>query len=130
MAKLLVRPASDAVGSLGTAGLDRVVERDARGELAAGTSGVRHYGEEGEARENVVSVFIEAFAPPPQMIIFGAVDFTAALAKVAKVLGYRVTVCDAREVFATKQRFPMADDVIGVVARSVPGRDRWRARSP
>ena len=111
-AKLLVRPASDAVGSLGTAGLDRVVQRDARGELAAGTSGIRHYGEDGEARENVVSVFIEAFAPPPQMIIFGAVDFTAALAKVAKVLGYRVTVCDAREVFATTQRFPMADVVV------------------
>src|SRR6056297_908466 len=45
------------------------------------------------------------------MWIFGAVDFTAALARVAKVLGYRVTVCDAREVFATKRRFPMADAV-------------------
>ena len=58
-----------------------------------------------------VSVFIESHALPPQMWIFGAVDFTAALAKVAKVLGYRVTVCDAREVFATKRRFPMADAV-------------------
>ena len=46
------------------------------------------------------------------MIIFGAVDFTAALAKVAKLLGYRVTVCDARAVFATVQRFPMADEVV------------------
>src|SRR5213078_3818882 len=46
------------------------------------------------------------------MIIFGAVDFTAALAKVAKVLGYRVVVCDARAVFATVQRFPMADEVV------------------
>jgi xanthine dehydrogenase accessory factor len=46
------------------------------------------------------------------MWIFGAVDFTAALAKVAKVLGYRVTVCDAREVFATRRRFPMADEVV------------------
>ena len=63
-------------------------------------------------REDVVAVFIESFAPPPQMLIFGAVDFTAALAKVAKVLGYRVTVCDAREVFATNQRFPMADDLV------------------
>ena len=59
-----------------------------------------------------VSVFIESFAPPPQMLIFGAVDFTAALARVAKVLGYRVTVCDAREVFATRRRFPMADEVV------------------
>jgi xanthine dehydrogenase accessory factor len=46
------------------------------------------------------------------MIIFGAVDFTAALAKVAKLLGYRVTVCDARPVFATRARFPMADEVV------------------
>ena len=59
----------------------------------------------------VVRVFVESWAPPPQMWIFGAVDFTAALAKVAKVLGYRVTVCDAREIFATRRRFPMADEV-------------------
>jgi xanthine dehydrogenase accessory factor len=57
-------------------------------------------------------VFIESFALPPRMIIFGAVDFTAALVKVAKVLGYRVTVCDARAVFATVQRFPMADEIV------------------
>ena len=55
---------------------------------------------------------MESFAPPPRMVIFGAVDFTAALARVAKVLGYHVTVCDAREIFATKRRFPMADEVI------------------
>ena len=110
-AKLLTRPDGEVMGSLGTVGLDRVVERDARGELAAGRSGIRHYGEQGEAREEAVSVFVESFAPPPQMIIFGAVDFTAALVKVAKVLGYRVTVCDAREVFATHRRFPLADEV-------------------
>jgi xanthine dehydrogenase accessory factor len=46
------------------------------------------------------------------MLIFGAVDFTAALARVAKDLGYHVTVCDAREVFATRKRFPMADEVV------------------
>jgi len=57
-------------------------------------------------------VFIESFAQPPRMLIFGAVDFTAALVRVAKVLGYRVTVCDAREVFATRQRFPLADEVV------------------
>ena len=110
--KLLVRADDTVIGTLGSEGLDRVVERDARGELAAGRSGLRHYGEHGEAREDVISVFVESFAPPPQMLIFGAVDFTAALAKVAKVLGYRVTVCDAREVFATRQRFPMADDLV------------------
>ncbi|MFQ5558328.1 MAG: XdhC family protein [Acidimicrobiales bacterium] len=111
-AKLLVRPDGPATGTLGDPDLDRVAERDARGELAAGRSGIRHYGEHGEAREEVVSVFIESFAPPPRMLIFGAVDFTAALAKVAKVLGYRVVVCDAREVFATERRFPMADEVV------------------
>jgi xanthine dehydrogenase accessory factor len=111
-AKLLVRPDADPVGTLGNDDLDRVVARDALGELEAGLTGTRHYGARGEAREEVVSVFIESFVLPPRMIIFGAVDFTAALAKVAKVLGYRVTVCDARAVFATVQRFPMADEVV------------------
>ena len=111
-AKLLVRPGRDTLGSLGDADLDRVVGRDALGELAAGLTSTRHYGAHGEARERDVSVFIESFAPPPRMIIFGAVDFTAALARAGKLLGYRVTVCDARAVFATVQRFPMADEVV------------------
>ena len=112
-AKILVQPFGEEVeGTLGNEELDRVAIRDALGELAAGRSGIRHYGQHGEAREETVQVFIESFAPPPQMLIFGAVDFTGALVKVAKVLGYRVTVCDAREVFATKKRFPQADEVI------------------
>jgi xanthine dehydrogenase accessory factor len=111
-AKLLVRPDGNASGSLGDENLDRVVARDARGELEAGLTSTRHYGAHGEARELEVSVFIESFALPPRMIIFGAVDFTAALAKVAKVLGYQVIVCDARAVFATVLRFPMADEVV------------------
>lgn len=111
-AKLLLRPDGAPLGSLGDPDLDRVVGRDAVGELAAGITSVRHYGPHGEARERVVSVFIESFAPPPHMVIFGAVDFTAALARTAKLLGYRVTVCDARETFATRRRFPMADDVV------------------
>jgi xanthine dehydrogenase accessory factor len=110
--KLLVRPGQVARGTLGSSTLDRVVARDAQGELSAGTTGIRHYGPEGEAGLDTVAVFIESFAPPPQMVIFGAVDFTAALARIAKVLGYRVTVCDARPVFATKQRFPWADQVV------------------
>ena len=110
--KLLVGPGRTPIGSLGNPDLDRVVIRDALGELAAGTTVVRHYGEHGEARETVVAVFVESFAPPPQMLVFGAVDFTAALTRVAKVLGYRVTVCDAREVFATRARFPQADEVV------------------
>ena len=113
-AKLLV--GADAgeppFGSLGDPELDRVVARDARAELDAGRSATRHYGPQGQARQDEVEVFIEAFAPPPRMLIFGAVDFTAALTRVAKVLGYRVTVCDARPVFATPQRFPLADEVV------------------
>jgi xanthine dehydrogenase accessory factor len=115
--KLLVTTDAGPIGSLGHPELDRVVERDALAELEAGRSGVRHYGPEGQTTPEdlvdtpIVSVFVESWAPPPQMWIFGAVDFTAALAKVAKVLGYRVLVCDAREIFATRRRFPMADEV-------------------
>ena len=111
-AKIIVGDGLDPVGTLGDADLDRVVIRDSIGELAGGRTGVRHYGPHGEAREEAVSVFIESFAPPPHMLIFGAVDFTGALVKVAKVMGYYVTVCDAREVFATKRRFPGADEVV------------------
>ena len=110
--KLLVRPGEVPLGSLGDEDLDRVAARDTLAELDAGRSGMRHYGPHGEARQDEVTVFIESFAPPPRMLIFGAVDFTAALVRVAKVLGYRVTVCDAREVFATTQRFPFADEVV------------------
>jgi xanthine dehydrogenase accessory factor len=117
-AKLLIEPGAAPRGTFGDAELDRIVTRDARAELEAGRSGIRHYGPHGETTPEdlvdtpVVRVFIETWAPPPLMWIFGAVDFTAALAKVAKVLGYRVTVCDAREVFATRRRFPMADEVV------------------
>jgi xanthine dehydrogenase accessory factor len=111
-AKLLVGPGRAASGTLGDPDLDRVVGRDALGELESGITSTRHYGQHGEAREEAVTVFIESFALPPRMVIFGAVDFTAALARIAKVLGYRVTVCDARAVFATVQRFPMADEVV------------------
>jgi xanthine dehydrogenase accessory factor len=116
--KLLVRPGEQALGTLGDPDLDRVVGRDALAELEAARSGVRHYGPQGQTTPEdledspVVLVFVESYAPPPQMWIFGAVDFTAALAKVAKVLGYRVTVVDAREIFATRRRFPMADEVV------------------
>ena len=86
-AKLLAKSDGTVLGTLGNPDLDRVVARDALGELQAGLTSTRHYGEHGEAREDTVSVFIESFAPPPRMVIFGAVDFTAALAKIAKVLG-------------------------------------------
>ena len=120
-ATLLIAPDQgkiETLGTLGNAELDRVASRDAIGELEAGRTSVRNYGPAGQVTPEdlqdtpVVRVFVESFSPPPQMIIFGAVDFTAALARVAKVLGYYVVVCDAREVFATKRRFPMADEVL------------------
>ena len=117
-AKLMITTAGEQVGDLGHPELTRIVARDALAELEAGRSGIRNYGPQGETTPEdlgntpTVRVFIETWAPPPQMWIFGAVDFTAALAKVAKILGYRVVVCDAREVFATRRRFPMADEVV------------------
>ncbi len=110
--KLLVRPDGSAVGSLGHPELDRVVARDVLGDLAQGRTGLRHYGPEGQAVGTSLSVFVESFTPPPRMLVFGAVDFTGALVRVAKVLGFVVTVCDAREVFATRARFPEADEVV------------------
>ena len=72
----------------------------------------RHYGPHGEARRAEVAVFIEVFAPPARLIVFGAVDFTRALVEVGKVLGFVVTVCDPRPVFATRARFARADEVV------------------
>lgn len=115
---LVVTQDGQAQGTLGTSELDRVASRDALGELEAGRTGIRHYGPQGQTTPEdlgdtpTVRVFIDSYAPPPIMWIFGAVDFTASLAKVAKVLGYWVVVCDAREVFATRRRFPMADEVL------------------
>ncbi|MFV1990766.1 MAG: XdhC family protein [Acidimicrobiales bacterium] len=110
--KLLVRPEFNSLGDLGDPDLNRVVERDAIAGLETGLTELRHYGPHGEARMEDVSVFIEVQAPRPRMLIFGAVDFTRALAEAAKFLGFRVTVCDAREVFATRRRFPLADEVV------------------
>ena len=110
--KVLLVDGDEPVGRLADPDLHRVVLRDAAAALAAGATSVRRYGAQGQANEDTVTVFVEAFAPPPRLLIFGAVDFTAALVRVAKVLGYHVTVCDAREVFATRARFPLADEVV------------------
>ena len=108
---LVVRP-DHTEGSLGTDRLDDTVREDAIGMLASGTTGFLHYGPEGERLGEGLDVFVGSFAPPPQMFIFGAIDFSAALVRVGKLLGFRVTVCDARPVFATRKRFPDADDVV------------------
>ena len=110
-ARLLVRPGREVLGSLGNSALDEVATRDVLGELELGQTCVRHYGAGGEQRMDDLTLFVESFAPQPRMLIFGAVDFTASLARVAKVLGYKVVVCDARKVFATPKRFPMADEI-------------------
>ncbi|MFE9774687.1 XdhC family protein [Streptomyces sp. NPDC005931] len=99
-------------GTLGTSGLDAAVTADARGELALGGTGLRHYGPRGQRREDVVSVFLQSFAPPPRMLVFGAIDYAAAVARMGLFLGYRVTVCDARPAFATPGRFPEAVEVV------------------
>ena len=100
-------------GSLGAGDrLDAAVDDDAGGMLAQGLTGVRRYGAHGERRGDELSVFVNSFAPPPRMLVFGAIDFAAAVARVGKFLGYRVTVCDARGLFATQARFPDADEVV------------------
>jgi xanthine dehydrogenase accessory factor len=104
--------AYDADGTLGTEGLDVAVLADARGMLAAGRTGTRHYGPRGERRVDDVTVLVQAFTPPPRMLVFGATDFAGALARMGVFLGYRVVVCDARPVFATARRFPDAHEVV------------------
>jgi xanthine dehydrogenase accessory factor len=101
-----------ASGTLGSERLDAAVDDDALGMLAQGLTGIRRYGAHGERRGDELSVFVNSFAPPPQMLVFGAIDFAAAVARVGKFLGYHVTVCDARKVFATASRFPDADEVV------------------
>jgi xanthine dehydrogenase accessory factor len=99
-------------GTLGGPRPDAAVADDARGLLAAGRSSTLEYGPDGQRRGEGMRVFVNSFAPRPRMLVFGAIDFAAAVARIGGFLGYRVTVCDARPIFATPQRFPAADEVI------------------
>jgi xanthine dehydrogenase accessory factor len=99
-------------GSLGSARLDAAAADDARGMLAAGRTGTLRYGVDGQRRGDELTLFVASHAPKPRMIVFGAIDFAAAVARIGGFLGYRVTVCDARPVFATARRFPEADEVV------------------
>ena len=113
--RLVVRPEAADVpvaGSLGSARADDAVTDDVRGLLAAGHNQTLTYGPDGERRGEGMRVFVWAFAPAPRMLVFGAIDFAAAVAKMGNFLGYQVTVCDARPVFATASRFPFADEVV------------------
>ncbi|WP_370463252.1 XdhC family protein [Micromonospora sp. WMMD558] len=98
--------------TLGSQRLDAAVTDDGRGMLAAGRTGLLHYGVDGQRRGSGLSVLVNSFAPKARMIVFGAIDFAAAVARVGAFLGYRVSVCDARSVFATARRFPDADEVV------------------
>ncbi|MEP6599237.1 MAG: XdhC/CoxI family protein [Actinomycetota bacterium] len=109
--RLIVRP-DGALGSLGSARLDDAVRDDAEGMLLQGRTGIVYYGPDGERRGDDIAVFVSSYAPRPRMIVFGAIDFAAAVARVGAFLGYRVTVCDARAAFATAKRFPDADEVV------------------
>jgi xanthine dehydrogenase accessory factor len=113
--RLVIRPESSAqpaVGSLGSSRADDAVTADARGLLAAGRNETLHYGPDGQRRGEGMAVFVSSYAPKPRMVVFGAIDFAAAVARLGSFLGYRVTVCDARPVFATAARFPDADEVV------------------
>lgn len=99
-------------GEVWTGRLGAVVSADAAGQLATGVSAVREYGPSGERTGTGTRVFLQVFAPHPRLLVFGAIDFAAAMARAGRLLGYRVTVCDARPVFATAARFPAADEVV------------------
>ncbi|MET4136088.1 XdhC/CoxI family protein [Pseudarthrobacter sp. PvP090] len=108
---LVVRP-DGFEGDLGSARANQAVGDDTRGLLAAGRSGVLSYGPDGERLDTGMRIFFSSYAPPPRMLVFGAIDFASALARLGTFLGYRVTVCDARAIFATPARFPDAAEVV------------------
>ncbi|MFK5690135.1 XdhC family protein [Ornithinimicrobium sp. LYQ92] len=111
--RLVVRPEGvPSSGSLGSGRADSAVTDDARGMLAQGRTATLEYGPDGERRGDGMRVFVASYAPRPRMLVFGAIDFAAAVARIGSFLGYEVTVCDARPVFATRSRFPDADEVV------------------
>jgi xanthine dehydrogenase accessory factor len=109
--RLVVRPDTTA-GSLGSERADAAVVDDVRGLLAAGRTATLTYGPHGERLGEGMRVFVASYAPKPRMLVFGAIDFAAAVARQGAFLGYLVTVCDARPVFATGARFPDAHEVV------------------
>ncbi|MFJ9342953.1 XdhC family protein [Streptomyces sp. NPDC101733] len=110
---LLVRPDGSFEGGFGGhPELDRTLAEEARALLDAGRTGVLEIGADGRLCGEPLKVLVESSVPPPRMIVFGAIDFASALVRIGKFLGYRVTLCDARPVFATKNRFPDADEIV------------------
>ncbi|WP_184572952.1 XdhC family protein [Streptomyces zagrosensis] len=110
---LLVRPGGQYTGSLGGhLELDRTAASETAALLDAGRTGTRTLSAAGTRCGQPVTLLVESSVPPPRMIVFGAIDFASALTRVGKFLGYHVTVCDARPVFATARRFPDADEIV------------------
>lgn len=108
----LVLTAAGAHGALASTTLGEIVALEAAASLGRGGVALRRLGTDGERMGDDVTVLIEPFTDRPQLIVFGAIDYAAAVASVGRFLGYRVTVCDARAAFATNERFPDADEVI------------------
>ncbi len=110
---LLVGPDGSYDGGFGAhPELDRTVVAEATAFLDAGRTGTLEIGEQGSRCGAPLTVLVESSVPAPRMIVFGAIDFASALVRIGKFLNYRVTVCDARPVFATKARFPEADEIV------------------
>ncbi|HEU5003035.1 MAG TPA: XdhC/CoxI family protein [Actinomycetota bacterium] len=110
-AKMLVGEES-VLGSLGDEGLDGAVLDHARGMIEMSQTGTRTYGPQGQGNSEEVEVFIQAFSQPPDMYVLGAVNLASAVVHLGKFLGYKVTLVDARKIFANRDRYPEADEVI------------------
>jgi xanthine dehydrogenase accessory factor len=111
-AKLLVLPGKKSDGTLGNEALDVLVVEDAERAIWNGEAGTNSYTVESETGALPFDVFIEGFPPPPTLIIVGAGHIAIPLTTLAKTLNYRVVVIDARAAFATRERFPHADELI------------------
>ncbi|MFJ2817364.1 XdhC family protein [Streptomyces sp. NPDC087294] len=110
---VLVRADGSHEGGLGGhPELDRTARGEAAAFLDAGRTGTLEIGERGSRCGAPLTVLVESSVPAPRMIVFGAIDFASALVRVGKFLNYHVTVCDARPVFATRTRFPDADEIV------------------
>ncbi|BCJ59600.1 XdhC family protein [Micromonospora endophytica] len=109
---IVVRPERHLEGTLGDERLDEVAAVHATGVLHAGTSGTVDIGVADGYCRQPMTLLVECNTPAPRMLIFGAIDHAAALARLGAFLDYRVTVCDARATFATPDRFRYADEVV------------------
>jgi xanthine dehydrogenase accessory factor len=105
---ILVGPEGPVATTLGSAELDAAAVRLARRQLRDG----------GPLRESVqlddgaADLLVQVFGPPDRLIVVGAVHIAIPLVAMARAIGYHTTVIDARAAFATRHRFPHADDLV------------------